>query len=113
MAFQQPLGVEFFSGYPIINSEASGSLGPAALGGNRAGDELLKFAPHVPFARAVPRRAQRLSQKLCIVGIVLKKHVPESVADNLATVLIDAGLDLLLQKFFKLFAQGYIHRERN
>ena len=26
MAFQQPLGVEFFSGYPIINAEASERL---------------------------------------------------------------------------------------
>jgi len=64
----------------------------------------------MPFARAVPRRAQRLSQKLCIVGCVLKKHVPKRVADNLAMVLIDAGFDLLLQQSFKLFAQRYLHR---
>ena len=48
-----------------------------------------------------------------VVGIVLEKHVPESVANNFTIVLIDAGIHLFLNKFFKFFAERYIHSVKN
>jgi len=50
-----------------------------------------------------------LCQQVGVIGIVLDEHVPESIANHLAVVLVNAGFDLFLHDCLKLFAWRYIH----
>ena len=107
LAFERAQSFQRDSGFG--KEEGSGSLGLTATGGNGFRDELLKLTSHIPFAGTLPGGTKGSRQKLSIIGIVLKEHVPESVANNLTLVLINAGFDLFLHKFFELLAQGNVH----
>jgi hypothetical protein len=88
---------------------ASSSFRCAASGGNCSGDKPLKLAFDEACPGAVSPSAKLFRKSSGIISIILKKHVTERLANNLALVLVEAGLDLLNHDLFELFAQGDVH----
>ena len=90
-------------------SNALASPGLTPLARNSSLDEFLKFTADVRLARIVFRLPQCLSEKFCIICIILQKHTAESVPDYLTVILINACFHLFFRQLFKLCTERHIH----